>query len=108
MCILIKQEVQQYSNNKTSEKYRKAARDYKKHCNKPKQVLTQPKPVVKELFYYRFRLSKYLLRFVTMFFVITRRFTVFFACFVITVLLYFLLYKYAHCFVISSAINTIK
>ena len=48
MCILIKQEVQQYSNNKTSEKYRKAARDYKKHCNKPKQVLTQPKPVVKE------------------------------------------------------------
>ena len=48
MCILIKQEVQQYSNNKTSEKYRKAARDYKKHCNKPKQVLTQSKPVVKE------------------------------------------------------------
>ncbi|EAW27129.1 hypothetical protein ATW7_01195 [Alteromonadales bacterium TW-7] len=48
MCILIKQEVQQYSNNKTSEKYRKAARDYKKHCNKPKQVLTQPKPVAKE------------------------------------------------------------
>ena len=48
MCILIKQEVQQYSNNKTSEKYRKAARDYKKNCNKPKQVLTQAKPIVKE------------------------------------------------------------
>lgn len=42
MCILIKQEMQQYSNNKTSQQYRKAARDFKRNCNKPKQVQTKP------------------------------------------------------------------
>jgi len=45
MCILIKQEMQQYSNNKASAKYRSAARDFKRNCNKPKQVQTKPKPV---------------------------------------------------------------
>ena len=45
MCILIKQEMQQYSNNKASAKYRSAARDFKRNCNKPKQVQTKPQPV---------------------------------------------------------------
>jgi hypothetical protein len=44
MCILIKQEMQKYSNNKTGAKYRSAARDYSKNCNKPVEVKTQPKP----------------------------------------------------------------
>ncbi len=52
MCILIKQEMQQYSNNKASAKYRSAARDFKRNCNKPKQVQTKPKsaepPVVEQ------------------------------------------------------------
>ncbi|MCQ8891609.1 cell surface protein [Pseudoalteromonas carrageenovora] len=48
MCILIKQEMQQNSNNKASRQYRKAARDYKNNCNKPKQVQTQPKPQISE------------------------------------------------------------
>ncbi|WP_166114642.1 cell surface protein [Pseudoalteromonas sp. Z9A5] len=48
MCILIKQEMQQYSNNKTSAKYRSAARDYSKNCNKPVEVKTQPKPEIVE------------------------------------------------------------
>ncbi|MBH0019812.1 cell surface protein [Pseudoalteromonas sp. SWXJ133] len=43
MCILIKQEIQQNSNNKASQKYRKAARDYKNNCNKPKEIQAQPK-----------------------------------------------------------------
>jgi hypothetical protein len=42
MCILIKQEMQQYSNNKASQQYRKASRDFKRNCNKPKQVQTKP------------------------------------------------------------------
>ncbi|WP_166421363.1 cell surface protein [Pseudoalteromonas sp. Z1A8] len=48
MCILIKQEMQQNSNNKASQKYRKAARDYKNNCNKPKEIQAQPKPQVIE------------------------------------------------------------
>ncbi|MBE3674927.1 cell surface protein [Pseudoalteromonas distincta] len=48
MCILIKQEMQQNSNNKTSQKYRKAARDYKNNCNKPKEIQAQPKPQIIE------------------------------------------------------------
>ncbi|MBQ4798641.1 cell surface protein [Pseudoalteromonas sp. MMG006] len=48
MCILIKQEMQQNSNNKASRQYRKSARDYKNNCNKPKQVQTQPKPQIIE------------------------------------------------------------
>ncbi|WP_193038937.1 cell surface protein [Pseudoalteromonas nigrifaciens] len=44
MCILIKQEMQQHSNNKTSRSYRNAARDYNKNCNKPVATPTQPKP----------------------------------------------------------------
>ncbi|MBH0028472.1 cell surface protein [Pseudoalteromonas sp. SWN29] len=48
MCILIKQEMQQNSNNKASQKYRKAARDYKNNCNKPKEIQVQPKPQVIE------------------------------------------------------------
>ena len=50
MCILIKQEMQQYSNNKASAKYRSAARDFKRNCNKPKQVQTKPvePPVVEQ------------------------------------------------------------
>ncbi|WP_024599445.1 hypothetical protein [Pseudoalteromonas sp. TAE56] len=46
MCILIKQEMQQNSNNKASQKYRKAARDYKNNCNKPKEIQAQPKPQI--------------------------------------------------------------
>ena len=48
MCILIKQEIQQNSNNKASQKYRKAARDYKNNCNKPKEIQAQPKPQIIE------------------------------------------------------------
>ncbi|MBH0039269.1 cell surface protein [Pseudoalteromonas sp. SWN166] len=48
MCILIKQEMQQNSNNKASQKYRKAARDYKNNCNKPKEIQVQPKPQIIE------------------------------------------------------------
>ncbi|MBB1336403.1 cell surface protein [Pseudoalteromonas sp. SR44-2] len=48
MCILIKQEMQQNSNNKASQKYRKAARDYKNNCNKPKEIQEQPKPQIIE------------------------------------------------------------
>ncbi len=48
MCILIKQEMQQSSNNKASQKYRKAARDYKNNCNKPKEIQAQPKPQIIE------------------------------------------------------------
>ncbi|WP_372859674.1 hypothetical protein [Pseudoalteromonas sp.] len=48
MCILIKQEMQQYSNNKTSRKYRNAARDFEKNCSNPptarSQPATKPKP----------------------------------------------------------------
>ncbi|MGO2563423.1 MAG: cell surface protein [Pseudoalteromonas nigrifaciens] len=44
MCILIKQEMQQHSNNKTGRSYRNAARDYNKNCNKPVVTPTQPKP----------------------------------------------------------------
>ena len=46
MCILIKQEMQQYSDDKTSRKYRNAARDYKKNCSNPArtQPATKPKP----------------------------------------------------------------
>jgi len=46
MCILIKQEMLQNSNNKASQKYRKAARDYKNNCNKPKEIQAQPKPQI--------------------------------------------------------------
>ncbi|TMO73237.1 cell surface protein [Pseudoalteromonas sp. S3785] len=50
MCILIKQEMQQYSNNKASQQYRKAARDFNRNCNKPKQVQTKSvaPPVVEQ------------------------------------------------------------
>ncbi|PKG65806.1 MULTISPECIES: cell surface protein [Pseudoalteromonas] len=48
MCILIKQKMQQNSNNKASQKYRKAARDYKNNCNKPKEIQAQPKPQIIE------------------------------------------------------------
>ncbi|MBH0092184.1 cell surface protein [Pseudoalteromonas sp. SCQQ13] len=44
MCILIKQEMQQHSNNKTGRSYRNAARDYNKNCNKPVVTPTQSKP----------------------------------------------------------------
>ena len=58
MCILIKQEMQQYSNDKTSRKYRNAARDYKKNCSNPatrtqstakpkaQPIIEQPKPKI--------------------------------------------------------------
>lgn len=58
MCILIKQEMQQYSNDKTSRKYRNAARDYKKNCSNPatrtqstakpkaQPITEQPKPKI--------------------------------------------------------------
>jgi len=52
MCILIKQEMQQYSNDKTSRKYRNAARDYKKNCSNPArtQPATKPKaqPIIEQ------------------------------------------------------------
>ncbi len=50
MCIFIKQEMQQYSNNKASAKYRSSARDFIRKCNKPKQVQTKPvePPVVEQ------------------------------------------------------------
>lgn len=44
MCILIKQEMQQYSNDKTSRKYRNAARDYKKNCSNPARTQPAAKP----------------------------------------------------------------
>ncbi|KDC50697.1 hypothetical protein [Pseudoalteromonas fuliginea] len=46
MCILIKQEIQQNSGDKTSRKYRNAIRDYNNNCNKPKQAQTYPKPPI--------------------------------------------------------------
>lgn len=52
MCILIKQEMQQYSDDKTSRKYRNAARDYKKNCSNPArtQPATKPKaqPIIEQ------------------------------------------------------------
>ena len=44
MCILIKQEMKQYSNDKTSRKYRNAARDYKKNCSNPARTQPAAKP----------------------------------------------------------------
>lgn len=44
MCILIKQEMQQYSDDKTSRKYRNAARDYKKNCSNPARTQPAAKP----------------------------------------------------------------
>lgn len=35
MCILLKQQINQYSDNQGSRNYRNAARDYKNNCNKP-------------------------------------------------------------------------
>jgi hypothetical protein len=46
MCILIKQEMQQHSNNKTGQSYRSAARDYTKNCDRPKQVQTKANPLI--------------------------------------------------------------
>ncbi|MBB1387621.1 cell surface protein [Pseudoalteromonas sp. SG45-5] len=45
MCILIKQEMQQHSNDKTSRNYRNAVRDHSKNCIPSKQVQTQIKTV---------------------------------------------------------------
>ncbi|MDX1360244.1 MAG: hypothetical protein R3329_02570, partial [Pseudoalteromonas tetraodonis] len=42
MCILIKQEMQQHSNNKASRKYRNAARDFEKNCSVPQAARTLP------------------------------------------------------------------
>ena len=44
MCILIKQEMQQHSNNKASRKYRNAARDFEKNCSDPQAARTLPVP----------------------------------------------------------------
>ena len=44
MCILIKQEMQQQSNNKASRKYRNAARDFEKNCSDPQAARTLPVP----------------------------------------------------------------
>ena len=54
MCILIKQEMQQHSNNKASRKYRNAARDFEKNCSDPQAARTlpvpkpKPQPVIKQ------------------------------------------------------------
>ena len=45
MCILIKQEMQQHSNDKTSRNYRNAVRDHSKNCIPPKQLQAQVKTV---------------------------------------------------------------
>ena len=49
MCILIKQEMQQYSDDKTSRKYRNAARDYKKNCSNPARTQPATKPKAQPL-----------------------------------------------------------
>ena len=54
MCILIKQEMQQHSNNKASRKYRNAARDFEKNCSVPQAARTlpvakpKPQPVIEQ------------------------------------------------------------
>ncbi|WP_210798013.1 hypothetical protein [Pseudoalteromonas ostreae] len=47
MCILYKQQMQQYSDNTSSRSYRNAAKDYKNNCsNPPPATQAQPVPVV--------------------------------------------------------------
>ncbi|KKM84963.1 hypothetical protein LCGC14_1293930, partial [marine sediment metagenome] len=59
MCILYKQQMQQYSDNTSSRSYRNAARDYDKNCSNPPPVeqsqpqitapkSTMPEPVTKQ------------------------------------------------------------
>jgi len=54
MCILYKQQMQQFSDDKSSRSYRNARRDFNKNCsnpppveNKPQQTITEPAPVIK-------------------------------------------------------------
>ncbi|KTF16956.1 hypothetical protein [Pseudoalteromonas sp. H105] len=53
MCILYKQQMQQFSDDKSSRSYRNARRDFNKNCNnpppvekKPQQTITEPAPVI--------------------------------------------------------------
>ncbi|WP_257326714.1 hypothetical protein [Pseudoalteromonas rhizosphaerae] len=48
MCILYKQQMQQYSDNTSSRSYRNAAKDYKNNCSNPPPAASQaqPAPVV--------------------------------------------------------------
>ncbi|MDQ9090182.1 hypothetical protein RC083_01105 [Pseudoalteromonas haloplanktis] len=54
MCILYKQQMQQYSDNTSSRSYRNAARDFEKNCSNPPPVektqapVTQPKNSLSE------------------------------------------------------------
>ena len=47
MCILYKQQMQQYSDNTSSRSYRNAARDYDKNCSNPPPVKKTQAPVTK-------------------------------------------------------------
>ncbi len=47
MCILYKQQMQQYSYDKSSQSYRKAKRDFDKNCSNP-PVEKKPQEIVKE------------------------------------------------------------
>lgn len=47
MCILYKQQMQQYSDNTSSRSYRNAARDYDKNCSNPPPVEKVQTPVTK-------------------------------------------------------------
>ena len=47
MCILYKQQMQQYSDNTSSRSYRNAARDYDKNCSNPPPVKNAQAPVTK-------------------------------------------------------------
>lgn len=53
MCILYKQQMQQFSDDKSSRSYRNARRDFNKNCSnpppvekKPQQTITEPAPVI--------------------------------------------------------------
>lgn len=48
MCILLKQQINQYSNNQSSRNYRNAARDYKNNCDKPQPVAVSADDVLEE------------------------------------------------------------
>lgn len=48
MCILLKQQMNQYSDSKSNRNYRNAARDYKNNCNKPEPVAVKADDVLEK------------------------------------------------------------
>lgn len=48
MCILLKQQMNQYSDSKSNRNYRNAARDYKNNCNKPQPVAVNADDVLEK------------------------------------------------------------